>query len=986
MTDDLSESGGQESAEQEKTEQRDPLDLLIEQFLLLHRKGEPVTVEVFAEQHPEQREQLVDLLPTLLALEDVKRDRASSGSGQSRVSLPALERLGDFRIEGELGRGGMGVVFAAVQESLDRRVALKVLPQASLLTGNQLERFQREAQIAARLHHSNIVPVYGSGESDGYHWYAMQHLSGQSLDRWRQTQSGLMPEGSGAWSVRARFVARIGAAAASALHYAHGLGTMHRDIKPGNFLLDQDDHLWVTDFGLAKALESEGLTNSGDLLGTLQYMAPEQFAGDYDVRSEVYALGVTLYELLTLHHAFHGRHRSELIENVRSQKVEALTRAVPDVPLDLAIIVSKAMAREPQDRYQDAEALEQDLEAFLEDRPIRARRLSSVATLWRWCRRNRGFASLAAGTAAAVLLAAVTGWFAYVVTGDALEQATTSGTLAKNEGARAEANLQLSLAAFGNVFDALVGREASLGFEEDPDTGEQTVIVQAPVSPRDVVLLRQMLEFYDQFASTNAQSQSLRYETARAYRRVGAIHTRLGEPESLLEADAAFEKALAGLEGITDRNVARDLATLRIDIGHLRERQHRPQSASESFGHALVLLDQLADARSAASRLERASVLFELSRTKRSQARRGRGRDRNRDRGRSRRGHEELQQAQSILAELAAENAQDDGVRSLQARVWMEGALSFGASENAKKALAVWRELVAQHPDRTDYNYQLCEALLARGVMRPRPQTARPLGPKPQGSRREGSREQRLLVLREADAAAERLFRAQPLFREGRAMLLRVRARYGRELHLSSNDLKDEAVVARRQQAQEILQSALQAGLGLVTGEGLGDERFMRDVIEASCWLGLCQHAQGQLEESKGQAIAALELIESQVDAFEAFRRERAATGRRETGRSEAARSEAGRGEAGRGEGSRPDWRRRPREDRQPPGPGSRPEGPRGGPPRRGGAPREGGRGGSVRLVEDLIRAVDDALVTERATKLLERTKKLRERTLRRPR
>src|SRR5690606_36336456 len=137
--------------------------------------------------------------------------------------------------------------------------------------------------------------VYGSGESDGYHWYAMQYLDGQSLDQWRQTQSGMVPQGSGAWHNRARFVARMGVAAASALHYAHGLGTLHRDIKPGNLLLDRDEHVWVTDFGLAKALEAEGLTHSGDMLGTLQYMAPEQFAGNYDVRTEVYALGVTLY-------------------------------------------------------------------------------------------------------------------------------------------------------------------------------------------------------------------------------------------------------------------------------------------------------------------------------------------------------------------------------------------------------------------------------------------------------------------------------------------------------------------------------------------------------------------------------------------------------------------------------------------------------------------------------------------------------------------
>ncbi|MCK5941429.1 MAG: serine/threonine protein kinase, partial [Planctomycetes bacterium] len=605
--------------------QRDPLDLLIEQFLELHRGAEPLTVEQFAARHPEHAEQLRDLLPTLLALEDVKRDRASSGSGQSRASLPDLDRLGDFRIERELGRGGMGVVFEAIQESLNRRVALKVMPQASLLSGNQLERFQREARIAAGLHHTNIVPVYGSGESDGYHWYAMQYIAGQSLDRWRDEQSARPPEGSGQWATRARFVARIGAAAASALHCAHGHGTLHRDVKPGNFLLDREDNLWVTDFGLAKALEGDGLTNSGDLVGTLQYMAPEQFAGEYDVRSEVYALGVTLYEMLTLQSAFQGRHRSELMERVRDQRIEPLPRVCPEVPADLAVVIGKAMAREPGDRYRDAHALQQDLEAFLEDRPIQARRLSSAARVLRWCRRNRGLSTAIGAAALAIVGAAVSGWAFYGVAQDALIKATRAGELAKSEGERAEANLQLSLAAFGDVFDALVGRDAALDYEEDPDTGEQTVVVQSAVSQDDVVLLQKMLAFYDQFATENAESQSLRYETARANRRVGAIHTKLDEPGSLAIARAAFEKALAGFAGIDDRDVRRDVAQVHIDLGLLSERLRRSRDAVAHFGQALTLLQELPNAESSSIRLRRANVLFRIYRNKGRARRRGEG-------------------------------------------------------------------------------------------------------------------------------------------------------------------------------------------------------------------------------------------------------------------------------------------------------------------------------------------------------------------------
>lgn len=929
------------------TSSRDPLDLLIEEFLALHRKGEPVTPEVFAEQHADYEAQLLELLPTLLALEDVKRDRQSSGSGQTRVSLPKLDRLGDFRIEGELGRGGMGVVFEAVQESLDRRVALKVLPQASLLTGNQLERFRREAQIAARLHHSNIVPVYGSGESDGYHWYAMQYLKGQSLDHWQKSQSERVPEGSGAWRSRARFVARMGAAAASALDYAHGLGTLHRDIKPGNFLLDQDDHLWVTDFGLAKALEAEGLTNSGDLLGTLQYMAPEQFAGTYDVRSEVYALGVTLYEMLTLQSAFRASHRSELMERVQSQRIEPLGKVCPDVPLDLTIIIGKAMAREPRDRYPDAQALEQDLLAFLEDRPIQARRLSTVATMWRWCRRNRAAAAMAASTAAGVLLAAIIGWVAYGVTGDALQQKTTSEALAKKEGARAETNLRLSLAAFGDVFDALVGRDPALSFDEDPDTGEQTVFVHSPISERDVVLLRKMLAFYDQFASENAESQSLRYETARAYRRVGAIHLRLGTKDNLAEAQAAFEKAEAGFVGITERDVTRDLATLHIDIGHLYELSHEETKANASFKAALGYLEKLPNADSLTVRLEQAAVWFELHRT--NQSWRG-GRGGRPGSGRRSRRREDLKRAETIVQELVAESPDDPKVRALQARVLLEGERSFERHENRSKALAIWRDLVSQHPDSAEYRFQLCEALL-------RPQFG-------------GTSEQRLDALAEADRSAERLYRDQPLFREAQAMLLRVRSRYGHELFRSARSMKGQQQRDTRLQAAKLLEAALDAGKGLAAGDGIDNFRFTRSVIETRCRLGQCYAAladedANQKAKAIEQAMLALELVETHTLAAMDGMRGRG-EGRRER-----------RGDRGRSRGWPTERRGRPEAGRRPERPegGRRPERPEGGRrPERRGAPgererdRERGRGQIVRgPLRDLISELGSEALEARA-------------------
>ena len=245
-------------------------------------------LEGFAKQHPQHAAELLELLPALLVLEQAKRERETAATGARRASVPQLEHLGEFRIMRGVGRGGMGVVFEAIQEALKRRVALKVLPQASLLSGNQLERFRREAQVAANLHHTHIVPVFGSGEADGYHYYAMQFIEGRGLDAVVRDLSERKPSLLAAsLADRAHEVARIGEDIARALHHAHQLGTLHRDVKPANLLLEQGGHCWVTDFGLAKALQYDGLTHSGDVLGTLQYLAPEQIDGRYDARSEV---------------------------------------------------------------------------------------------------------------------------------------------------------------------------------------------------------------------------------------------------------------------------------------------------------------------------------------------------------------------------------------------------------------------------------------------------------------------------------------------------------------------------------------------------------------------------------------------------------------------------------------------------------------------------------------------------------------------------
>jgi WD40 repeat protein/serine/threonine protein kinase len=357
------------------------------------------------------------------------------------------DRLGEYRLLREIGRGGMGVVYEAVQESLGRHVALKMLPVHAQHDPRYLQRFQREARAAGRLLHANIVPVYGVGEHAGVHYYVMQYIAGQGLDyflaelRWTHgktsparderessTEVALPPAGQCArgeectsatatWTLdlsaqqscprfpgalaldreHFRRMARIGLQAAEALAYAHGQGVVHRDIKPSNLLLDESGNVWVTDFGLAKAAGGgDDLTSSGEMIGTLRYMAPERFEGQSDARSDVYSLGLTLYELLTLEPVFTEGDRSKLIHQILHQERPRPRNINPSVPRDLDTIVAKASAREPERRYQAAAELADDLRRWTEDRPIRARPVSRVEHAWRWCRRNPGVAALLA--------------------------------------------------------------------------------------------------------------------------------------------------------------------------------------------------------------------------------------------------------------------------------------------------------------------------------------------------------------------------------------------------------------------------------------------------------------------------------------------------------------------------------------------------------------------------------------------------------------
>jgi tetratricopeptide (TPR) repeat protein len=323
----------------------------------------------------------------------------------------------------------MGIVYEAEQISLGRRVALKVLPFAATLDPRQLQRFHNEARTAAGLHHTNIVPVYAVGCERGVHYYAMQFLEARTLaDLIAQQRGGppsqipTMAEAQGAAASAPtvppaaeatssaprdaayfRRVAEWGIQAAEALDYAHALGVVHRDVKPANLLVDGHGRLWVTDFGLAQVQRDPRLTQTGDLVGTLRYMSPEQALAKrvvIDHRTDVYSLGATLYELLALRPAFDGSDRQEMLRRIAFDEPRRLCRIVKAVPAELETVVLKAMEKRLQDRYRTAQDLADDLRRWREDRPIQARRPSLGQVAARWGRRHRP----AVGAAAAVLL------------------------------------------------------------------------------------------------------------------------------------------------------------------------------------------------------------------------------------------------------------------------------------------------------------------------------------------------------------------------------------------------------------------------------------------------------------------------------------------------------------------------------------------------------------------------------------------------------
>src|SRR3954463_10135088 len=424
---------------------------ILDEYLVGIERGLPLTPEELLSRYPDDAAQLRGYLSGLQLFHDAagvtpgRVQRSLIGVGLPRP----MQTIGDYQLIREIGRGGMGVVYEAIQHSLRRRIALKILPFSIANDAKQLNRFKNEAQAAAQVQHPNIVPVYSVGEENGIHYYVMQLIDGQALtslldglrsgtreasdvtaandrDRTLASLNGLSreprngniertPTNVSVAPMRAaetadhiRIVARLAKQAAEALYAAHEYGVVHRDVKPSNLLLDDHGKLWVTDFGLARCRENQGLTQTGDVLGTMRYMSPEQALGRaalIDQRTDIYSLGITMYELATLHHPADGVNDLQLYFDREREAPRPLRQWNRHIPADFQTIVLKCLSEFPHERYSTAQELADDLERFLDGRPITASPPTLLSRASKWAKRRRGvvYATMA------VLFVAVTG-------------------------------------------------------------------------------------------------------------------------------------------------------------------------------------------------------------------------------------------------------------------------------------------------------------------------------------------------------------------------------------------------------------------------------------------------------------------------------------------------------------------------------------------------------------------------------------------------
>lgn len=695
--------------------EQDRLAQILDEYLIAAERGEPIRPEDLLARYPQDAVHLRRYLSGLELFHRAAVGPAKAMPTLIRSGSPWAEQdIGDYQLVREIGRGGMGVVYEAMQISLQRRVALKILPFTSGDDGKHISRFRNEAQAAAQVQHPNIVPVHAIGEQNGVHYYAMQLIEGQSLatllaktrscagtasvgttapNHLRTIRDGLPAGGrvdrpvetnqqqakrprvsleASRTGDHVRATARLGVQAAEALHAAHEYGVVHRDIKPSNLLVDEGGKLWVTDFGLARCRESSGLTQTGDVLGTMRYMSPEQALGRsalIDHRTDIFSLGVTLYELATLHHPAGNATDVQLLLDRARFTLKPLRHWNRQIPVDFETIVLKAIAEFPHERYGTSQELADDLRRFIEGRPILASPPSLLSRATKWAGRHRGWV----GAAAAVLLVACAGLLAtlFLV---AREKTATERALVK-----ANDNLHQAHAVLDRFGSQLVDQLAAI-------PGAEGVRHQ---------LLEDSLGLYRQFEEQAAGDPALAADLARAYSKMGALSEKMGNSteahQRLASAQQIWEERVAAEP--TNHEYARNLALCRNNVGLLLMEMGRGTEAIEWLRKAEQMQRKLlaADPNWLAVATETATTYGNLGLALRNAGQRDEAR-------------RMLREAIALYERCAAESPADEAVlRGLAASYNNLGAIDESAAgndaaENYRQAIDIQQRLVVSHP------------------------------------------------------------------------------------------------------------------------------------------------------------------------------------------------------------------------------------------------------------------------------------------------
>tara|TARA_R110002049_G_scaffold72490_7_gene187547 strand:- start:124527 stop:127052 length:2526 start_codon:yes stop_codon:yes gene_type:complete len=674
------------------------VDILASDFVARYRNGERPTVDEYASRHPELSESIRRVFPLVLSVEKVKIDQQSERDGSATLAGRVFEKLGDFRLVREIGRGGMGIVYEAEQQSLGRRVAIKVLPKQSLLDDDALRSFSREASTAAAMHHPNIVPIFGAGQCDGTHYLVMQLIRGESLDK------RIATEGS---SFDCRTAAEIGAQISDGLAYAHGCGVLHRDVKPANILIDENGIAQLTDFGLARNPQDDP-TVTQVLSGSPRYMAPERFQGRSDERCDVYGLGLTIYEMLAGSPAFSESDSHQLMEAVTRHRVKPLKDVRPDTAIDLQTIVSKAINPDPAHRYHAASELRDDLKRFLADEPILARRITILQRQVRWCRRNPALAG-AIGLALISMLAATIASSIGIVMTSTANKRTTEAL------AQSEHTVDLALLSLDRVVDVVSMPASAYG-----DMGEvdSAAFVLNP-SPHAAKVLENIQPLYARLADQSPTRPDIVWQMAEASLRLSRIQLQLGQSDASI---ATLDRSINLLQTRSDiAGLPRDenrllLARVYNDLGKVYALELEYEQSEEAFKKAIATVDEVS-APDDRHRLQLAYANISLG-----DPRTRRRRDTASPLGESQIARERLSAAEKILNQLAPMERDASEAAVLRSRIHL------AQSRRAKRpmarqlkfasAIAILRKQLERSPDDSRVRFALVETLAGINLRR----------------------------------------------------------------------------------------------------------------------------------------------------------------------------------------------------------------------------------------------------------------------------